>query len=156
MRKRTPPIDRVLRRVVMGPDGCWIFTGSKDKLGYGRATTGSRADGTKRPVLTHRVTYEHFTGLIPDGLELDHLCRTPACCNPAHLEPVTHRENLLRGNGVGAINAAKTQCPHGHAYSPENTAIWADGQRRCLTCRRARQRAAYLKRTHGKTSVSGS
>lgn len=155
MGQRTPVIDRVMRRIVMGPDGCWIWTGATIR-GYGEVMTGSRAEGTKRPLLTHRVTYEHFSGPIPDGLELDHLCRQPLCCNPAHLEPVTHRENMLRGVGtIAAVNAAKTHCPHGHPYSPENTAVWADGQRRCRACRNARHREAYAKRTHGKTSASG-
>ncbi|WP_414654556.1 HNH endonuclease signature motif containing protein [Intrasporangium sp.] len=73
-------------------------------------------------------------GPIPEGLVLDHLCRNRACCNPAHLEPVTIRENILRGEP-----ANRTHCPHGHAYTPENTRI-DNNMRSCRTCIRERAR----------------
>ena len=73
--------------------GCWLFTGYLTPLGYGKVGGG----GKHGPVLrAHRVTYEHFRGPIPDGMQLDHLCRVPRCVNPDHLEPVTFRENLDR------------------------------------------------------------
>lgn len=82
-----------MRRVTRVESGCWIFTGYTNEYGYGKVGGG----GKRGPVLrTHRVTYEHFKGPIPDGMHLDHLCRVPACCNPDHLEPVTFQENVDR------------------------------------------------------------
>jgi hypothetical protein len=106
--------------------------GSKSTLGYG----GFR-DAKSRMVPAHRWAYETIVGSIPEGLELDHLCRNPSCVNPGHLEPVPHRENLARGIG----NGSKTHCPKGHAYSPENTYTGPNGNRGCRTCRRNRPRS---------------
>ena len=77
--------------------GCWLWTGATTPGGYGRLTVGSQIDGTRRQVRAHRRSYERLVGPIPDGLDLDHLCRTPGCVNPEHLEPVTRRENIRRG-----------------------------------------------------------
>jgi hypothetical protein len=89
----------LLARTDMGPD-CWLWTGAVDAKGYGRVLT---PDG-HRPA--HRLAYELAVGPIPDGLVIDHLCRTPGCINPDHLEPVTRRENTLRGETIAARNAA--------------------------------------------------
>jgi len=89
----------------------------------------------------HIVSYEHYRWLVPLGLELDHLCRVRRCVNPEHLEEVTHQTNVLRGEGVAAINAAKTHCPQGHPYDEKNTLVWM-GERLCKACRRER----YYKR----------
>lgn len=88
----TPAIDRLWPRVEQGPDCCWFVHGAENGLGYGVI----HCDG--RSVVTHRVMWEALVGPIPDGLELDHLCRNPNCCNPGHLEPVTHAENLRRAD----------------------------------------------------------
>lgn len=90
---------------------CWIWTAAIDRGGYGRY----------KHKAAHRVSYELLVGPIPQGLDLDHLCRVRACVNPSHLEPVTRRENLLRGDTVTARNAAKTHCIHGHEFTHENT-----------------------------------
>jgi len=115
---------------------CWLWEGYTDHGGYGRAKWSGR------PVKVHRAVYEELVGPVRAGLELDHLCRTRNCYNPAHLEPVTHAENVRRGN-AGQHWAAKTHCPQGHAYTPANTFVTNRGFRVCLTCKRAARRAAY-------------
>jgi hypothetical protein len=94
---RGPLSARLWARVVATPNGCWIFTGALN-AGYGRIHAGH--PGSQRLLYVHRVAYEQLVGPIPEGLDLDHLCRNRACCNPAHLEPVTRRENLLRGEST--------------------------------------------------------
>ena len=111
--------------------GCWMWTGYCTPLGYGKAWRHPRV------WLAHRLAYHALVGAIPDGLELDHLCRAPGCVNPIHLEPVTHRENCLRGTGFSAANARKTHCIHGHEFSPTNTLRKKGGRRLCRICRRA-------------------
>ena len=97
------------------------------------------------------MAFEDANGPIPEGLELDHLCRVPACVNPLHLEAVTHAENMARGIrfDVGAAQRAVTHCPKGHPYSEANTYRYA-GERACRACVRDRKREAYRAR-HGVT-----
>lgn len=103
---------------------CWIWTGAK-KRGY----------GTLDQVGSHRLAYLHFRGPIPTGLILDHLCRVRNCVNPWHLEAVTHKENILRGVGLAAINAKKTACKRGHPFTPDNI-YGRRGWRQCRECSR--------------------
>lgn len=106
--------------------GCWLWSGAKTN-GYGMAGIPH----TRITKLTHRIVYELLIGPIPIELEIDHLCRRPACCNPDHLELVTHQINVSRGG-----NAIKTHCKHGHEFTPEN--IYRPpkrpDQRNCYTC----------------------
>lgn len=106
--------------------GCWLWSGWAQ----------TRYGGFGRHGLAHRVAYETLTGKVPVGLELDHLCRVTMCVNPYHLEPVTHKENLLRGKTVAAKHAQQTHCHNGHALTGLNLYIRPGGQRSCMMCRR--------------------
>lgn len=116
---------------------CWIWMGALHHAGYGHVT---RRGGARR---VHRYVYEMLVGEIPRGLVLDHLCRTRACCNPAHLEPVTQAENLRRG---AQDYAGRTHCKHGHEFTAENTNITPQGARQCRECNRIKQRSYYRRR----------
>ena len=118
---------------VICENGCWEWTGYKSSHGYGRVVLGRRA------YQVHRVVFERLRHAIPKGLELDHLCKKRDCVNPAHLEPVTHRENLLRGDGPTGINSRKRRCPAGHSLHGRNLYITPSGQRKCRACKRALQ-----------------
>lgn len=109
---------------------CWIWQGCINSIGYGQITIAGQI------YLAHRFVYEYLVGLIPEGLTLDHLCRNTACVNPDHLEPVTYKENTLRGIGPTAINSKKTYCKHGHEFTVENTRMRKSGGRSCRTCER--------------------
>lgn len=124
-------IDRVLARVSRNANGCWIYTGALDRDGY--ATFSVYGVGTLK---VHRLMYEARVGEIPDGLEIDHLCRVRSCVNPEHLEAVTRRENSLRSESFAAVNARKTHCIHGHEFTPENTYYRTPTHRQCRQCGR--------------------
>lgn len=125
-------------------DGCWFWTASRNKLGYGRFY----AYGVKSHA-AHRYAHELLVGPIPDGLEINHVCRQPSCVNPQHLEAVTHQVNMRLGfTGVpsGVQQRAKTMCPYGHYYSAANTYVNPRGERQCRTC--VRTRVAAWRRQH--------
>lgn len=118
-----------------GPDACWPWSLSVSTGGYGQLLDGGR---TGTMVTVHRLAYSECVGPIADGLQIDHLCRNRRCCNPKHLEPVTHRENMRRG----IKGDLTTHCPLGHPLSGANLVMWRrpDGHgRRCLICVRARE-----------------
>lgn len=129
--KRKPdPLERILRKVG-GDTTCWTFMGAL-RNGYGAVGIGGQT------VYAHRYVYERLVGPVPSGLVIDHLCRNRACVNPTHLEPVSQRENCLRGERAGIRAFA---CPQGHPYSQENTYTNPQGGRSCRTCKRERQAA---------------
>lgn len=120
-------------------DTCWLWTDSHKTEGYGQFWAIDKNQ------LAHRWVYEFCVGPIPVGLQIDHLCRVRHCVNPDHLEPVTNRENVLRGISPPAIHARTTHCPRGHGYTPENTTV-RGGQRFCLACREIHNRIYVEKR----------
>lgn len=119
---------------------CWVWTASRQKAGHGRWRTSHSAPS----ISAARFSWELANGPIPDGLEPDHLCRFTPCVRPDHLEPVTHRENMLRGQTIVALNASKTQCVHGHPFNEQNTRINTRGDRACKACDMVRS-AKYRK-----------
>lgn len=136
----TTAIDRIMARVTEteGPlsTPCWITSYSTATRGYTRVRVGDHC------LLCHRVTFEHFVGPIPEGLQLDHLCRVRNCVNPIHLEAVTSRENTLRGDSLTARLIRANICKHGH---PLDDAYFdaKRGMRRCRTCKNAGDLARY-------------
>jgi hypothetical protein len=139
---------RVDRR---GSVECWNWLGAVTANGYGRFSPrfGGRS-GKMRRQMAHRVAYEAIRGAVPDGLVLDHLCRNRRCVNPLHLEPVTQAENVMRGVGVGAVNAAKDHCTDGHEFSAVNTYITPNGRRQCRECAKRRSREYYERKALGR------
>lgn len=126
----------------MGGGGrdCWEWQAARNAGGYGTFGMGGRN------WLAHRAAYELFVGPIPAGLTLDHLCRFRACVNPAHLEPVTGRENTLRGNTRAAEQLARMHCPQGHPYDKGNTYTDRARRRHCRSCQRARGAVWYQRK----------
>ncbi len=133
---KSQPTDRRFWAKVEKTEGCWLWTGALDSDGYGNVNR------SKKSVGAHRYAYELLVGPIPAGMVLDHICRNRRCVNPAHLDPVTNRENILRGEGACARHARKTHCVHGHEFTPENTRIRPNGSRRCVACVAAYNRRA--------------
>lgn len=115
---------------------CKVFEGSIVDSGYGRIYGGGR----HKYRLAHRVAWEAANGPIPEGMQIDHLCRNRACVNPDHLEPVTSRINTLRGVSPAAKNVHKTHCLRGHPLSGENLYVDRKGKRSCRVCKRAAEK----------------
>lgn len=142
------PLERLLRFVDRNHvgTGCWEWTGSTNGVGYGQLGKGE-VMGTR---YAHRIAWMLFVGAIPEGADLDHLCRNRGCVNPAHLEPVTRAENLRRGDTNGAKKRL-THCPKGHPYDGENLYLppargrHVHGGRECRACRVARDKARHAR-----------
>ena len=114
---------------------CWEWTGHiRKRDGY-----GIFAITQYKKKYAHRIVYELVKGQIPKNLVLDHLCRNKKCVNPAHLEPVSNRENILRGN----IHNKKIQCPKGHEYKGKNLIITKWG-RQCRICNNNNDAKRYM------------
>jgi hypothetical protein len=128
------PEQRLRAKCGANENGCWIWSRAFNGAGY-----PSTMWLNGKVVLAHRASYLIFKGPIPDGLEIDHLCRDKRCVNPEHLEAVTRQTNLLRGTGFAARHARQTHCKRGHEFTDANTYISARGERVCRTCRAARE-----------------
>jgi hypothetical protein len=122
--------------------GCWLWLATVGENGYGQITC--IRDGRYINKKAHRIVYESNRGAIPDGMDLDHLCRTRSCVNPDHLEPVTRSQNVKRGL-VPALTreraARRTHCPQGHPLSGENLKMDTRGTRQCRVCTKESKRA---------------
>lgn len=119
--------------------GCWLWRGSLVTKGYGKF----KAKG--KTISAHRAGYQLLKGTVPSGLTLDHLCRVRSCVNPDHLEPVTAKENVLRGTGLTALSAKKTHCIRGHELAGSNLlrSNLKRGERHCRTCANDWQREKW-------------
>lgn len=133
---RSTPEQRFWSKVAITP-GCWLWLASTDGRGYGQFWSGVKL------IKAHKWAYQQLVGPVPAGMDLDHVkargCAHRTCVNPAHLEPVTRKENIQRGRNA---NREKTHCAYGHPL---------DGLKRrgeridrvCLTCRREQARRLY-------------
>lgn len=131
---------------------CWNWIGST-KISNGGKYGNFRRSNSRSQVSAHRWAWESINGPIGSGEVVDHLCRNTLCVNPAHLEAVTERENILRGTNKAALFAARAHCGKGHEFTPDNTRITAAGARLCRTCRRETSRAEKLRLKAGKPDL---
>ena len=132
---------RILRNICINPKTqCWEWTKSRfSSTGYGRISIRYKS------WCAHVISYKLFVGEVPAGLELDHLCRIRHCVNPNHLEPVTRKENVIRGINPASKNYHKTACIRGHVLEKENLIIDSQGHRQCRICRLANGRKWYAR-----------
>lgn len=129
-------IEKFAARFVISNSGCWEWKAGMNIQGYGRFYDSPKVQAA------HRFGYEIVKGKVPDNLQVDHLYRNRKCVNAAHLEAVTPRENTIRGNTLASLNSKKTECIHGHKYTPENTTVVRSNhlKRACKECNRIRSR----------------
>jgi hypothetical protein len=139
-------IRRFAEKIDILENGCWRWTGTTNarRLGGPRGLFWTET----RFQTAYRWAWQALNGPVPEGLELDHYrypddgCIGPLCAHPKHVRPVTHRDNVLRGNGASARNARKTACLNGHPYD----VVDARGWRLCSICRAAYNRGYYAAR----------
>lgn len=133
---------RFMAKVTVSSDGCWLWGSTVNSAGYGVFSIGRFGR-----IYAHRWSYEHHVAPIPEGLVIDHLCRTPLCVNPDHLEPVTQRVNVHRGVSLAASYAEATHCVNGHEFTEANTYRRPDnGSRCCRRCKADREAVRRLGR----------
>jgi hypothetical protein len=155
-----PVFERIMHQAEILPNGCWychltpravyarvsLRAVEADQLGitFGPMLSGRVPPSSgERSTMAHRVVYQLLAGPIPEALDLDHLCKVQHCVNPAHLEPVTHGENVLRGLSPSAENKRARTCRRGHLLAGDNLIVHQDGHRNCRECTVAQQRANY-------------
>lgn len=126
-------IEFITKRFKISENGCWDWTGNKNRQGYGRVPFRGRV------VVPHRLLHQTIFGEITPGLVSDHICENKSCVNPKHIEPVTSKENIYRGCAPPSINIRKTHCASGHKFTTENTYI-SRGMRACRTCNMLKER----------------
>ena len=128
-------VEEKLRRKTNHVNGCWIYLGQPSAR-YADVKINNKRLGI------HRWSYEHFTGRIPEGFQIDHICKNTKCWNPSHLRTVTPKENQLN-NWVIQKSLNKTHCNHGHELKDKNI-YWYNGHRRCKKCRAMSSQTQWL------------
>ena len=121
---------QILKTFLVTKSDCHEWNGHVTKNGYGLTYCN------KKTCYVHRLVYEYYFGSIPTGFQIDHLCKNRKCMNPNHLEAVTQKENILRSDGITAIQSRQTHCVHGHPLSGDNLYVSPKKHRSCKTCRR--------------------
>ncbi len=129
-------------RLPVSPDGCLEWIGARQPSGYGHMNVAGKF------VKAHRLAHELLVGPIPSGMVVDHLCRNRACVNPNHLEPVTQRTNVHRGDSAMAKKVRQTHCHQGHELAGENLRVDSYG-RHCRACALKRDRDRYASKKKG-------
>jgi hypothetical protein len=141
-------VGRIVARREVSPEGCWLWPSYVNPDGYGTVRI-TMPDGRKPELMIHRLIYMRLVGDIADDQQVDHMCHDPRICmakgrdcphrrcyNPGHLQAVGSTANLMRSGNFAAINADKDRCIRGHLFTPSNTHITPDGERRCRACAR--------------------
>lgn len=132
-------MSKFFARIAIAENGCWLWTGHAKVKGYGRVKI------SRKNYLAHKALYEYIKGKVPPNLQLDHLCRTRNCVNPAHLEPVTSKENSRRGHAPNMLAHFSKVCKRGHSITGQNAKPVRPGHVQCRICNSnndARRRAA--------------
>lgn len=142
---RISPVVRFMSKVVKVESGCWEW-----EAGINNVTSYAVFYFNGRQIMAHRFSYMVFNDRLIPKMEIDHLCRNRRCVNPCHLEQVTQKENLLRGEGIGAINSKKELCKRGHPLSGDNIRINARGSRVCKACHQERYQTVGKKQQREK------
>lgn len=135
-RRKGKPFEVHLAECRRGPDECWLWPVPGNDFGHGATFYNGKTE------YAHRAVYDYLVGPIPEGLTLDHLCRVPGCVNPAHLEPCTLRDNILRSNCLGARNARKETCRCGRTFDSVRV-IGHRQERACSHCASEHAKAWY-------------
>lgn len=143
-------VARIKKNSIKSANGCWDWQGYTTASGYGVSEYGSRSKNTRVRTTAHRISYIAYKGEIPDGYQIDHLCRNRACVNPEHLEAVTPSVNVRRSDAHYKKQQARTHCPQGHEYNEENTykrpTVWGGISRSCYTCMLERSAQRYARK----------
>lgn len=146
----SPLKDRIKSNTTINERGCWVWQRHITPNGYGVISVNGKSSSA------HRTSYTLFKGRIPEGFQIDHLCKVRSCVNPKHLEAVTAKENVRRSNSYAQQEASRTHCKYGHEFTPNNIYKASQGNgRNCRTCMRNRTKQRYAMKKIVVTGVLG-
>lgn len=145
MTKKELLISRLMARIVLPSEGCWLWTGRPHRTGYGRIR---RAKDDKGSEYVHVISYEYYHGPVPTGIQVGHTCKNRLCIRPDHLEAVTYKEKMARSNTPAAIVSRFGLCTRGHKLAGNNLYIRPNGWRVCRICAAMRARKHYARKNY--------